>query len=167
MHTDSHNEQTKNQLIKFSIVGIINVSISFVVFYFCYHLQITSFILNLLGSIGDTLQNLLISIGFESIDGAVSNVIGYAAGMINSFFLNKLWTFQTKSNTLRQAHRFFILNIIGLVLSTSILFLFVDVINWPYIPVWIFSTGLVMVLNFLGNKYWAFAETTIPTTKAN
>jgi len=165
MNTKNPDKQTKIQLIKFSIVGIINVAISFVVFYLCYHMQITSIMLNMIGNIGNDIQNLFTSSGIKSIDGAVSNVIGYAAGMINSFILNKLWTFQTKTNTLRQAHRFFILNIIGLALSTLILFLFVDIMNWPYILVWVISTGIVMVLNFLGNKYWAFAETPFIETK--
>jgi len=93
-----------------------------------------------------------------SIDAAVANIAGYLAGMINSFTLNKLWTFQVQGNSKRQMYRFVMLNFLGLIFSTSILYIFVDFLSAPYVIVWTISTGFIMLLNFFGNKYWTFAK---------
>jgi putative flippase GtrA len=95
---------------------------------------------------------------YVAIDGAIANIVGYLAGMINSFILNKIWTFKAKAGTFKQAYRFIILNIICLILSTAILYIFVDLLLFPYILVWFTSITVIMTLNFLGNKYWTFPE---------
>ena len=115
------------QLIKFAIVGCLNVLVTFVFFFLCYRQwSLASLILDAMGSTGEVIKEILFELNIHSIDAAFANTIGYMAGMINSFVLNKLWTFEAKGRTTRQLHRFFILNIIGLIVSTSIIFVFVD-----------------------------------------
>lgn len=129
-------------------MGCLNVAISTTVFYFCYtQWHVGSFF----AGIGN-------SFGISDLNGAVSSVIAYGVGMINSFILNKLWTFKIQNGTLTQARRFFILNMIGLLLTTLIIFICVDVLNGPYMLVWFITVALVMILNFIGNKYWTFIE---------
>lgn len=147
-----------NQFIKFAIVGCLNVLVSFVVFYLCYRQwPLASMILATIGTKGAWINANLATFGIKSIDGAFANILGYLAGMVNSFILNKMWTFAAKGATVRQINRFVILNILGLILSTLIIFIFVDLLLAPYLIVWFLTIGIVMILNFLGNKYWTFA----------
>jgi putative flippase GtrA len=94
----------------------------------------------------------------EAIERGVANLLGYAAGMVTSFMLNKTWTFEADGSTLRQFRRFLVLNLAGLLLSTVLIFIFVDRLGGPYIFVWIGTTCLVMVVNFVGNKFWTFSD---------
>lgn len=147
------------QFYRFAIVGCLNVMVSLVIFVLCYEVwPLASLILSASGDFGKFIQASMAGHGIHSIDGAFANFMGYAAGMANSFVLNKAWTFRVQGDTLQQIHRFFLLNILGLLLSTMILFVFVDLLGGPHLFVWSISTALVMILNFYGNKFWTFAE---------
>lgn len=151
--------QDSKQFIKFAVVGCLNVLVSFLVFYLCYRQwPLAALILQSVATIHPSIESTISAYGVHAIDAAFANTIGYLAGMINSFVLNKLWTFEAKGTTIRQIHRFFILNILGLAVSTLIIFVFVDHLGAPYLIVWFFTIALVMILNFLGNKHWTFAE---------
>ena len=56
------------QFIKFNVVGIMNTAVDFGVFMILNH--------------------------YLGLIYAVSQVISYSCGMVNSYFLNKFWTFQ-------------------------------------------------------------------------
>jgi putative flippase GtrA len=147
------------QFYRFAIVGSLNVLISFAVFVVCYQVwPLASLIFNAAGAVGSWISGILSDYGIHSVDAAFANFCGYAVGMVNSFVLNKIWTFQTQGNTLQQMHRFLILNILGLTLSTLLLFVFVDLLHGPHLVIWFVSTGIVMVMNFYGNKLWTFSD---------
>lgn len=146
------------QFTKFAIVGCLNVLVSFAVFYLLYiHLPLAGMILDALHSRGLMVRELFQTLNIQSIDAAFANTIGYVAGMANSFVLNKIWTFEAKGRTARQMHRFVLLNLIGLVISTVLIFIFVDQLGFTYLVVWPVTIALVMILNYTGNKYWTFS----------
>jgi putative flippase GtrA len=149
------------QFARFAIVGCSNVAVSFIIFYICYtELRLASLIINSLGVWGHRLQELLTQFGISTVDAGCSNIVAYAGGMINSFCLNKTWTFDVRGRTLTQMRRFVVVNIVGLTISTSIMFVLVDLRGMPYLITWFLTIGFVMFLSFLGSKYWAFAEQT-------
>ena len=153
------------QFYRFAIVGCLNVLISFAVFVLCYDVwPLASLVFDVTGAAGSWISGILSAYGIHSVGAAFANFCGYAAGMVNSFVLNKIWTFQTRGDTLQQMHRFLILNVLGLLLSTLLLFVFVDLLRRPHLVIWFISTGIVMVLNFYGNKFWTFADTHPRTT---
>lgn len=81
-------------ILKFAIVGCINTGMDFITF---------TFLLSVFG-----INKLLCQVG------------GYSMGVINSFVLNKLWTFndkKEKTNTVAQFVKFVITNIISLGIS--------------------------------------------------
>ena len=153
------------QFYRFAIIGCLNVLISFAVFVLCYEVwPLASLIFDVSGAAGSWVIGMLTGHGIPSVDAAFANFCGYAVGMVNSFVFNKTWTFRTQGNTLQQVHRFLILNVLGLLLSTLLLFVFVDLLHGPHLVIWFISTGIVMVLNFYGNKFWTFADTHQRTT---
>jgi putative flippase GtrA len=97
---------------------------------------------------------------------ALANLLAYLAGMINSFLLNRSWTFRASGNAAAQAVRFTLVNLSSLALSTAVMFRFVDVLHYPEIAVWVPTTMAVILLNYLGCKHWAFARTPRPSSKA-
>jgi len=96
-------------------------------------------------------------VGF--VNGAFANVVAYGVGMMNSFILNKTWTFKIREDTARQMFRFTVINCAALALSTVAIFLLVDVGGWPYVITWFAVIAPVTVLSFAANKFWAFSAT--------
>jgi putative flippase GtrA len=146
-----------SQLLRFSVVGCLNVAVSFAVFFALYRVWPLSLLLGRRAeAFGEVLAHLVPNVGTIGIDAAAANAVGYLAGMMNSFVLNKWWTFEAGGKTGTQMWRFTVLNALGLAMSSASVFLFVDVLRVGYLPVWIGTTAVVMVFNFLGNKHWTF-----------
>ena len=111
------------------LVGVSNVAVSFVVFYACLTVW----------------------------HATVATVIGYCAGVINSFLLNSAWTFKVDRST-DQFVRFVILNSLGAALSGALMYWAVDHLIWDPVVAWMVITAIVVVLNFVGCKKWVFAH---------
>jgi putative flippase GtrA len=132
---------------RFALVGCTNFVVSFSVFYLTFNY--------LPGAIREQLPAA-----------SVANVAAYAAGMVNSFLLNRSWTFRAGGNAAAQALRFAVVSLASLALSTATMFQFVDVRGHPELAVWVPTTIIVMMLNYLGCKYWAFAPQPWPSGRS-
>lgn len=89
--------------------------------------------------------------------GAVANVLAYGAGLVNSFVLNRLWTFRAEGHVGVHALKFGLLNAATLVGSTAIVLLLVDRAGLPALAVWLPLTLAILTAHYLGMKHWAFA----------
>lgn len=119
-------------LIKFGIVGVSNTLVNWIIF----------FILN--------------NIGVYYI---TANVIAYLIATANSYFWNSKWVFKfKKEENLKVPLRFILLNLIGLVLNSTILYLLVDLLHFSRMISLIIATGIVMIVNYFINKVWVFKE---------
>jgi putative flippase GtrA len=146
------------QFSKFIVVGFSNFIVSFVVFYFFYNYwKLSAIFYSLLGQAGRNLENIVLQAGAASLDATLANIVGYSAGIINSFTWNKLWTFEAKKKTAKQFGRFLVLNLFCLLLSSAFLFVFTDYLGWAYLPVWFFTMGIITLVNFFISKVWVFA----------
>lgn len=119
-------------LIKFGIVGVSNTLVNWIIF----------FILNHIGVYYIT-----------------ANVIAYLIATANSYFWNSKWVFKfKKEESLKAPLRFILLNLIGLVLNSTILYLLVDLLHFSRMISLIIATGIVMIVNYFINKIWVFKE---------
>jgi putative flippase GtrA len=123
--------------VRFVVVGCANFVVSFAAFYGAYH---------------------YLPLGTAGGRGAVANVLAYCAGMINSFLLNRAWTFRAEGRVVAHAWRFALLNAATLVGSTAIVFVLVDRAGYSALAVWLPLTIAILVAHYLGMKHWAFAE---------
>lgn len=147
------------QFSKFIVVGFSNFIVSFVVFYLFYNYwKLSAIFYSLLGQAGRNLENIVLQAGAASLDATLANIVGYSAGIINSFTWNKLWTFEAKKKTAKQFGRFLALNLFCLLLSSAFLFVFTDYLGWAYLPVWFITMGIITLVNFAVSKYWVFNE---------
>lgn len=86
-------------------------------------------------------------------------VAGYTMGIINSYFFNKVWTFENKAagwDIRRQFVQFVLVNLISL--AISLLGLKILSGYW-HINVYfakVLVTGLALMFNYLGYTYWVF-----------
>lgn len=119
-------------LIKFGIVGVSNTLVNWIIF----------FILNHIGVYYIT-----------------ANVIAYLIATANSYFWNSKWVFKfKKEENLKAPLRFILLNLIGLILNSTILYLLVDLLHFSRMISLIIATGIVMIVNYFINKIWVFKE---------
>ena len=105
---------------------------------------------------------------------AFSNFIGYMCGLINSFFLNRIWTFKSKKNIYFSACQFFLVFAVCYFIQLGVLFLLNSqcLDNPPFYAVLepvlqalkidalfyiqILSMIVYTTLNFLINRYCTF-----------
>lgn len=147
------------QLVKFCLVGCLNFGISYAVFLLSYRYWPFSAMLTALpGGMAESVSSGLGRMGVLSIDAALSNMMGFTAGMANSFLWNRLWTFGALENPHQQAGRFIATNLGCLSLSTASIFICTDLNQIPYNPVWIITMLFVTIINFIVSKYWVFTD---------
>lgn len=119
------------RFLKFSIVGGINTLISLWIFY----------ILNKI-------------LGFNPL---VSSAIGYICGMLNSYILNKKWTFKdNNSKPLLQLIKFSLVNAISLGINLLAMYVLVHNFNIDSMISQVFATGFSTISNYIGSKIFVF-----------
>jgi len=126
------NKHRSLQFLRFCTVGLGNTAIDF-----------TAFFLLTLGGVPYLL----------------AQVLAYSAGVLNSYLLNRKWTFRVvrKANVL-EAGSFIIVNGLSLLLSTGLLALLYDA---NHLNLWFakfMATGGGMVVNYIGSRLWVFTE---------
>ena len=126
----------RHSVARFVAVGCTNFVVSFAAFYLAYR---------------------YLPLGSFDGRGAVANVVAYAAGMLNSFMLNRAWTFGAEGHVAMHAARFVMLNAATLAASTLIVYLLVDRAGLPELAVWLPLTLVILATHYLGMKHWAFA----------
>ncbi len=117
-----------SSIVKYGLVGVINTLIT--------------------GLIMFTLMNVF------SVSLRLSNIVGYVAGFINSFILNKLWTFKGKqSSTLSQFIRFTAVFGLCFLLQHGLVILLAEKLlidkNISTLVGMVFYTGVSYILNKL------------------
>lgn len=143
-------ERTFRQFIRFAIVGVINTLVDFAVF-----------------------QALNLLLGWVY----AAQVLGYAAGVINSYLWNSAWTFrEQRRRTLREMALFLLVNLASLCVSLGVLWLCREVLGitdaWAasWVPASLsgfvkgdticklIATPCAIVVNFLGNRLFVFKD---------
>ena len=122
-------------LIRYVVVGVINTGVDFLVFFL--------------------LKNFL------GAHFAVSQIAGYSAGLLNSFLMNKFWTFEDKQvnkKTYSQAIKFTVVNLISLGISIYGLKLLIDSAGLNMYISKGCITFLTFAINYIGYKLWVFGS---------
>lgn len=119
------------KLIKFGITGVMNTVVDFLVY------------------------TLLVS--FFSMGLYVSQVISYSCGMLNSYIINRKWTFSTKNGFFSwELVRFVLLNLFMMFLGMGIIYICVQKLMLHELVAKLISTALVLLINFFVSNFWVF-----------
>jgi putative flippase GtrA len=130
------NSQTRIQFVKFSLIGLLNTGIHYVIFLFLYRVFDMYYL--------------------------HATVVGYSVGLINSFILNKKWTF--KSRNVRkdmEFAKFIMVNLLALIVNVGALKYFVSLAGLRPEIGQIVAIAFSTITNFMGNKFWTFQASRI------
>ena len=120
------------KLIRFSIVGVGNTLVNWSIF----------IILNVFG-----------------VYYIISNIIAYTIATVNSYIWNSLWVFKYGQGlNINTSVKFFILNLVGLTVNTTIMYILVDILNFNKFIALVIASVLVVIMNYTINKLWVFKE---------
>ncbi|MBT6472141.1 MAG: GtrA family protein [Candidatus Marinimicrobia bacterium] len=112
---------------KFAITGIISNTVNFLTY------VSSSFVL----------QNLVLS-----------STLGYVVGLVNSYYLGKIWVFNSKSKiSFKEVIKFLIVYLIGGIGMVAIIWVLSDKYNIDYRLSWIFGAFFAVINNFFGSKF--------------
>lgn len=120
-----------SQFLKFAMIGFLNTGIHYLIFLWLFRVVGLYYML--------------------------ASVIGYCCGLMNSFILNKKWTFKTKGVRKDiEFARFILVNIAALIVNVGTMKYFVSVLKIAPEFSQIGAIGFSMMTNFVGNKFWTF-----------
>lgn len=129
------------QFIKFGLVGVMNTAVDFLVF------------------------TLLMLAGVHYL---AAQVASYAAGTVNSYVVNKLWTFKGAGLSPEKGGstggrkdsgeflRFMAVNIGTLLLSLLFLYILKSGLGLNALLAKLLVTGVTVIVNYIGSKLWVF-----------
>ena len=85
-----------------------------------------------------------------------ATLVGYVAGGVVSYLLNKRLTFASKRAHRQAVWRFIVVASVGFCLTWLAMRVLTGQFNFPYLPAQILTTGMVLVWSFVANKLWTF-----------
>ena len=87
-----------------------------------------------------------------------ANIISVHCGIFASFCLNRHFTFKVKNKTLLRFLSFYVIGIIGLAISSGLLFFLVEKIELSELISKALTVIVVALIQFLLNKYISFRD---------
>ena len=125
------------QFVKFGIVGLSNTFISYAVYVIAVLCGANYF---------------------------VGNLLGFVISVLNSFYWNNKYVFKKEAGRKRSWIKTLIKTFIsygatGLVLSSALLYIWIDLLGIPELVAPIINLLITIPLNFVLNKVWAFKQT--------
>ncbi|PEJ57795.1 sugar translocase [Bacillus sp. AFS002410] len=123
--------------VKFGIVGLINTGVDFIVF-------------------------TLLIYAVTNIPYLVAQMISYSCGIVNSYLLNKRWTFKAKNqSSVQEKTRFVIVNVITLLLTLLILKVCSEWFGLSVLASKLMATCISVLMNYVGSRYWVFTSSKV------
>lgn len=110
------------------------------------------------GLTGTLVQYVSLWIGVEYflISAPVASAIGYIFGSIVNYLLNYFFTFGSNKSHKEAASKYFSVVGIGWCINVALMSFFVSYLNWYYWFAQLITTGIGLIWNFSGSKWWAF-----------
>ena len=125
------NLESLKKFIKFGITGVMNTLVDFVVY-------------------------SLLTFGL-SVNLYLAQVVGYSCGMVNSYVVNRRWTFQTRNRFFGREMLWFIgVNLCVLGVSVLSMWVLTTQMGFGTILSKLCTTALTMVLGFILNRLLVF-----------
>lgn len=117
------------RFIKFGLTGVMNTLVDYIVF---------------------------LVLSYLSIDVYLSQVISYSCGMINSYIVNRSWTFGSKKDFFStQMLRFVVVNLSLLLISLGVLWLGSQ-LGYGKLVSKLCATAVTLGVGFVINRLWVF-----------
>ncbi len=104
---------------------------------------------SLIGTVGTTLDSLtLFSLNEKGVYYLIAGTIGFSIGVSINFVLNSYFNFKVKDNLVRRFLNYYSIGVIGLIITSFILYTFVDFFSFS-----LFLAKLVAIISVLFIQY--------------
>lgn len=112
------------------------------------------------GVIGTVAHYVLLVMLVEVLgtNAVAASTAGATLGALVNYLLNRRYTFRSKKRHREALARFLIIAASGLALNASFMLILVEILSLYYLLAQVLSTGLVLVWNFVGNRFWTFND---------
>lgn len=87
-----------------------------------------------------------------------ASTAGATLGALVNYALNRRYTFDSEKRHREALTKFLIVAALGLTLNAFFMFVLVELLSVHYLLAQVVSTTLILVWNFIGNKFWTFRE---------
>ncbi|OXM87517.1 hypothetical protein CF651_04805 [Paenibacillus rigui] len=85
--------------------------------------------------------------------------VSFLCGNLNSYLMNRKWTFQQKGNGIgREGLKFVSVSLLSLLLTTSLLVWLHQSLQYPLLLSKLLSATAGMMVNYLGSRLWVFVK---------
>lgn len=135
-----NNEKLK-RIVRFGCVGGLNTAIDFGIF---------------------SVLNSLFGVNY-----VISQILSYSGGTLNSYFLNKFWTFndtKIKKKTTKEIVQFIVVNSASLGVSLIGMSILLSDNSMNPLIAKVISMVLAQVVNYLGYRFWVFGTIVKPSS---
>ena len=88
----------------------------------------------------------------------VAKGISYSAGILNSFFWNRAWTFQSNTSAWKTFVPFVLVSLVGLGMNTGGMQLGLNVLHLPELVALALATVFTLAWNFVFSKFVIFRK---------
>lgn len=88
----------------------------------------------------------------------LANFVGYFAGTLISFFLNRSYTFKVKDKVIQRIIKFFLVAFLGYICSTGVLYILIELIELDKMLSKLITLFFVLIIQFTLNKKITFKQ---------
>jgi len=110
-----------------------------------------------------TLVNLVISfalVGAFKIDGSIASAIGIVSSILFAYFTNRKWVFETQAKgfkeNFKEFWKFIAGRLVTMIIEQGGVMILYGALNMPFAPVKLSLTIIVIILNYIFSKFFAF-----------
>lgn len=110
------------------------------------------------GGIATSVQYLLLLffVEFGLFSAAVASAVGYVCASVVNYLLNYYLTFRSDAKHHVAGLKFIVVVFVGLILNTTLMYLFVNILEIYYVISQLIATLNVLLWNFFANKNWTY-----------
>ncbi|MDU1890999.1 MAG: GtrA family protein [Dysgonomonas sp.] len=150
---DLSKKKSVRELFKYGLVGLVGLIIDAGLFFllakkFAVEYPFAPYIQELLGG----------KMSLSLINADVSHVISSVLAITNNFILNSYFTFKVTDNKVKRFFSFAGVAAIGLVISTTLMTVFIGKLHLDEMVAKILSIIIVAAIQFIINKFFTFKE---------
>ena len=91
-------------------------------------------------------------------DPVFATTIGFVIGALINYVLNYRITFNSNKEHREALTKFLAVASLGAVINAAIMTAGINMVDAHYLTIQVIATCLVLVFNFIANKYWTFAD---------
>jgi putative flippase GtrA len=84
--------------------------------------------------------------------------LAYGPCLVTNYFLHRAFTFRSDKQHLEAGPRYLVIQLGGMAINTSVLWVGVDRLNLPYLPAQFAAVATLGLWSYLGQKLWTFDQ---------